>query len=158
MFQIKIFFGMIQKTFDIKKNWLWRSNFGDFLPFLLQVIIYLKNCFVDPFFVKDLNLVDSSKLCLKSEVTLSTIFWPLFCLVNFNYWNWFFLMIDFFMHTAKWIWDRSIFSIIKPSFDIELFQYFWKFTQICKKFAAYERKIVFVIVSGSCTLKIVQKQ
>ena len=36
--------------------------------------------------------------------------------------------------TVKWIWDRSIFSIIKPSFDIALFHYFWKFTQICKKF------------------------
>ena len=49
--------------------------------------------------------------------------------------------------TAKWIWDRSIYSIIKPSFDMALFQYFWRFTQICKKFAAFARKIVFVIVS-----------
>jgi hypothetical protein len=31
--------------------------------------------------------------------------------------------------TAKWIWDRSIYSIIKPSFDMTLFQYFWRFTQ-----------------------------
>ena len=50
------------------------------------------------------------------------------------------------------------FTVIKPSFDIALFQYFCKFTQICKKFAAYERRIVFVIVSGSCVLKIGQKQ
>ena len=28
------------------------------------------------------------------------------------------------LDTAKWIWDRSIFSIIKPSFDIILFQDF----------------------------------
>ena len=28
-----------------------------------------------------------------------------------------------------------------------LFQYFWRFAQICKKFAAFERKIVFFIVS-----------
>ena len=48
---------------------------------------------------------------------------------------------------AKWIWDRSIYSIIKPSFDMTLFQYFWRFTQICKKFAAFAHKIVFVIVS-----------
>ena len=33
--------------------------------------------------------------------------------------------------TAKWIWDRSIFSIIEPSFDIVLFQDLWRFAQIC---------------------------
>ena len=32
--------------------------------------------------------------------------------------------------TAKWIWDRSIFSIIKPSFDIILFPGLWRFAQI----------------------------
>ena len=26
------------------------------------------------------------------------------------------------IHTAKWIWDRSIYSIIKPSFDMTLFR------------------------------------
>ena len=31
---------------------------------------------------------------------------------------------------AKWMWDRSIFSIIKPSFDIILFQDLWRFAQI----------------------------
>ena len=34
-----------------------------------------------------------------------------------------------------------------PSFDVTLFQYVWRFTQIWKKFAAFARKIVFVIVS-----------
>ena len=51
------------------------------------------------------------------------------------------------MTTAKWIWDRSIYSIIKPSIDMKLFQYFWRFAQICKKFAAFERKMVFLMVS-----------
>ena len=37
--------------------------------------------------------------------------------------------------TAKWIWDRSIYySIIKPSIDMKLFQYFWRFTQISEQF------------------------
>ena len=36
---------------------------------------------------------------------------------------------------------------IKPSIDMTLFQYFCRFTQICKKFAAFAHKIVFVIVS-----------
>ena len=49
--------------------------------------------------------------------------------------------------TDKWIWGRSIYSVIKPSIDMTLFQYFWRFTQICKKFAAFALKIVFVIVS-----------
>jgi hypothetical protein len=40
-----------------------------------------------------------------------------------------------------------LFSILKPSFDMALFQYFWRFAQICKKFAAFPRKIIFVIVS-----------
>ena len=53
-----------------------------------------------------------------------------------------------YFFTAKWKWDRSIYSIIKPSFDMTLFQYFWRFTQICKKFAAFAHKIVFVIVSA----------
>ena len=35
--------------------------------------------------------------------------------------------------TAKWIWDRSIFSIIKSSFDIVLFLDLWRFAQICCK-------------------------
>ena len=52
-----------------------------------------------------------------------------------------------FTLNSLWIWDRSIYSIIKPSIDMNLFQYFWRFTQICKKFAAFARKIVFVIVS-----------
>ena len=43
--------------------------------------------------------------------------------------------------------DRSIHSIIKPTFDIISFQDFWRFAQICKKFAAFARKIVFVIFS-----------
>ena len=55
--------------------------------------------------------------------------------------------ILYVQHTTKWIWDRSIYSIIKPTFDIILFQDFWRFTEICKKFAAFARKIVFVIVS-----------
>ena len=56
--------------------------------------------------------------------------------------------------TAKWIWDRSTFSILKPSFDIIMFQDFWKVAQICKKFVAFERKIVFVIVSAQfCKLR-----
>ena len=55
--------------------------------------------------------------------------------------------IIFSFRTAKWIWDISIYSIINPSFDMTLFQYFWRFTQICKKFAAFARKIVFFIVS-----------
>ena len=49
--------------------------------------------------------------------------------------------------TDKWIWGRSIYSLFKPSFNIKLFQYFWRFSQICKKFAVFARKIVFVIVS-----------
>ena len=32
-------------------------------------------------------------------------------------------------------------------FDMAVFQYFWRFAQICKKLAAYAHKIVFVIVS-----------
>ena len=36
---------------------------------------------------------------------------------------------------AKWMWDRSIFSIIKPSFDIILFQDLWRFE--CKIFSCY---------------------
>ena len=67
------------------------------------------------------------------------------------------IFVDVYL-IVKWIWDRSISSRVKPSFDMPLFQYFWRFTQICKKFAAYERKIVFVIVFGSCGPKIVQKQ
>ena len=43
--------------------------------------------------------------------------------------------------------DPYTYSIIKPSIDMALFQYFWRFAQICKKFAAFARKIVFVIVS-----------
>ena len=35
-----------------------------------------------------------------------------------------------------------------------LFQYFWRFTQICKKFAAYEHKIVFVLFLGVVRLKL----
>ena len=38
-------------------------------------------------------------------------------------------------------------SILEPSFDMTLFQYFLRFAHICKKFAAFERTIVFVIVS-----------
>jgi hypothetical protein len=53
----------------------------------------------------------------------------------------------YYFLTAKWIWDRSIYSKIKPSIDMTLFQYFWRFTQICKKFAAFAGKIVFVIAS-----------
>ena len=35
-------------------------------------------------------------------------------------------------HSCKSPWDRSIISILKPSFDMALFQYFWRFTQeIC---------------------------
>ena len=45
--------------------------------------------------------------------------------------------------TAKWIWDRAIYSIIKPSIDMTLFWYFWRFTQICTKFAAFACEIVF---------------
>ena len=60
------------------------------------------------------------------------------------------ITISFFTtkSTAKWIWDRSIYSIIKPKFDIIdiLFQDFWRFAQSCKKLAAFARKIVFVIV------------
>ena len=41
------------------------------------------------------------------------------------------IMSSDIMVTAKWIWDRSIFSIIEPSFDIVLFQDFWRFAQIC---------------------------
>ena len=40
---------------------------------------------------------------------------------------------------------RSIFiqlNLHEPSFDMSLFQYFWRFAQICKKFAAFEHKIV----------------
>ena len=37
--------------------------------------------------------------------------------------------------------------ILEPSFDMALFQFFWRFAKICKKFAALECKIVFVIVS-----------
>ena len=55
--------------------------------------------------------------------------------------------LDLLISTAKWIWDRSIYSVIKPSICTTLFQYFWRFTQICKKFAAFAHKIVFVIVS-----------
>ena len=44
-------------------------------------------------------------------------------------------------------WDWSIISILEPSFDMTLFHYFWRFAQICKKFAAFARKIVFVIFS-----------
>ena len=32
--------------------------------------------------------------------------------------------------TGKWMWDKSIFSIIKPSFDIILFQDLWRFAEI----------------------------
>ena len=35
--------------------------------------------------------------------------------------------------TAEWIWDRSIYSIIKPSIKKTLFQYFWRFAEICKE-------------------------
>ena len=51
--------------------------------------------------------------------------------------------------TAKWIWDRSIFSIIKPSFDV---------VPVFLKIYTDLHEIVFVIVSGSWALKIVQKQ
>ena len=37
-----------------------------------------------------------------------------------------------FFFTAKWIWDRSISSIIKPLFDIVLFLDLWRFAKICK--------------------------
>ena len=33
------------------------------------------------------------------------------------------------LFTGKWIWDRSIYSIIKPSFGIILFQDFWRFVR-----------------------------
>ena len=55
--------------------------------------------------------------------------------------------INFNLHTAYSPWDRSIISILEPSFDMALFQYFWRFAQICKKFSAFAHKIIFVIVS-----------
>ena len=41
-----------------------------------------------------------------------------------------FLKQTLVVFTAKWIWDRSIISIIEPSFDIILFQDLWRFAQI----------------------------
>ena len=48
--------------------------------------------------------------------------------------------------------------MLKPSFDMALFLYFWRFTQIWKNFAAYEHKIVFDIIFGSGVSEIVKKQ
>ena len=36
-------------------------------------------------------------------------------------------------------------DIVKPSLDLTFFQYFWRFTQICTKFAAFARKIVLLL-------------
>ena len=57
--------------------------------------------------------------------------------------------------TAQWIWSRSIFSLIKPSFDITVLQYFWKFTQICKKIAA-NAKLFLLLFLGVASLKLLR--
>ena len=59
----------------------------------------------------------------------------------------------FWVFTAQSPWDWSIISILEPSLYMALFQYFWRFTQICKEFAALERKNVFVIVSEQISCK-----
>ena len=48
---------------------------------------------------------------------------------------------------SKWIylWGRFISSIVKPSFDMAFFQYFWRFTQICN--LHMNAKLFLVIVS-----------
>ena len=43
--------------------------------------------------------------------------------------------------------SMRLISKLETSFDMALFKYFWRFAQIYKKRAAYERKIVFLIVS-----------
>ena len=45
----------------------------------------------------------------------------------------------------EWMWDRFIFFIVKPSFEIILFQ--TGFMKNCTDLQRYERKIVFLIVS-----------
>ena len=82
--------------------------------------------------VKDFLL----KLGMKSQIVLH--FSEFFSFFS----NWFDMNKRDNMISTVCPWDWSITSILKLS----LFQYFWKFTQICKKFAPYERKIVFVIV------------
>ena len=108
----------------------------------------------------------NSFICVLQDmavVNLSYLFLaPIFCLFCFTSilgklthqlnrpggtygYSWDFYLFTFGRYTiitAKWIWDRSIYSVIKPSIDMTLFQYFWKFTQICKKFAAFACKIV----------------
>ena len=59
-------------------------------------------------------------------------------------------------YTAKWIWDRSIFSIIKPSFDIILFSRFLKICTDLQAICSIERKIVFVIVSEQFCIHMLQ--
>ena len=58
-------------------------------------------------------------------------------------------------YTAKWIWDRSIYSMI--SIDMTLFQYFWRFTQIGKKFAEFARKIVLLLFLNNFTTEKITK-
>ena len=56
---------------------------------------------------------------------------------------------------GNYLFKFSTILILQPSFGMALFQYFWSFTQIWKKFAVYECKFVFVTVRAP---KIVQKQ
>ena len=41
-----------------------------------------------------------------------------------------------FANTALNPWDQSVISILEPSFNMALFQYFWRFAQICKDMTA----------------------
>ena len=55
---------------------------------------------------------------------------------------------------AKWIWGRSIFSIIKPSFDIALFQYFWNLHKFARNLQYMNPKLFLFLLQGVTRLKL----
>jgi hypothetical protein len=57
----------------------------------------------------------------------------------------------------EWIWGRSIYSIIKPSFNMTLLQYFWRFTQICKKFEVTFAKLFLLLFLSNFTIETITK-
>ena len=62
-----------------------------------------------------------------------------------------------FEFTAKWIWDSSIFSSIKPKFDMGLFVDFCVFTYFLPVFAWSAHKIVLLWFAEQFYEHIMQK-
>ena len=88
---MKMIFGMTKKNFDVR-NWFCKDN-------------KLKYGFCGFIFWQNLHLIGCATLFSKSEATLSTIFWPLFCLpisvIDLFLRNWYFY--SYILSTFKMI-------------------------------------------------------